>query len=256
MASDMKVTHYELLDVPVTATNEEIKKAYRRCSRGAHPDRGGNAGLFRMIQMAYDTLADPVRRAEYDRAHLGIRTPRPQPKPESKTMKNTIVTLVCKDHIDLLVTAFMTFTHPDEAPKARARMGEKFGRGFIAQNLNSWNHCHPKDIRTDTSFRWAPVAEFVDAYWDHDVIPGHFMVQVIKAIEFYEDQSSEHPGWDDDDNGIRHMCRAVRKVSANGLSKYLDWPKDERPVEGGRLTWRGWNIAASHWTREHGFVEP
>lgn len=84
MASATQVTHYELLDLPVTATSEEIKKAYRRCSREVHPDRGGNAGMFRIIQMAYDTLVDPVRRAEYDRIHLGIQTPKPEPKPQPK----------------------------------------------------------------------------------------------------------------------------------------------------------------------------
>lgn len=157
-----------------------------------------------------------------------------------------------KDHIDLLVTAFMTFTYSDEAPKTQARMGTRYGVGFKVQNLSSWNHCNPKDRRSDIEYLWTPVTEFVDAYWDQDVIPGHYMVQVIKAVQYYEEQSSEHPGWDKSKNGVRAICRALRKVSNNGL----DWPKDEVPSEGGRQTWRGWNLAASHWTRAHGFRRP
>ncbi len=166
--------------------------------------------------------------------------------------------IVGKDHVDLLVTAFMTIHHSKEARKAQARMGDNYGRGFMVQNLNSWNYCHPEDKRTKVpEYHWDPVTEFVDAWWEHDVIPGHYMVQLLKAVDWYEDQSSEHPEWDESENGIRKICRALRAVCADTcLDKYLDWPKDERPEDGGRLTWRGWNLAAWHWTREHGFREP
>lgn len=63
------VTHYDVLDVPATATAEDIKKAHQRAMKTAHPDVGGNAGLFRLVQEAHETLSDPDRRAAYDR-HL------------------------------------------------------------------------------------------------------------------------------------------------------------------------------------------
>src|SRR5512142_2645814 len=58
---------YEVLGVPTTASATEVKAAYRRAVRRAHPDAGGSAELFRQVEAAYDVLGDPRRRQEYDR---------------------------------------------------------------------------------------------------------------------------------------------------------------------------------------------
>lgn len=68
--------HYEVLNVERTATTAEIKSAYRRLVRQVHPDQGGNAALFRMVQEAWTTLGDPAKRAAYDRT-LDARTSAP-----------------------------------------------------------------------------------------------------------------------------------------------------------------------------------
>ncbi|TDE12582.1 J domain-containing protein [Jiangella asiatica] len=65
-----ELDYYELLDVPPTASSAEIKEAYRRAVRTAHPDVGGTSGMFRLLTAAYETLSDPGRRADYD-AQLG-----------------------------------------------------------------------------------------------------------------------------------------------------------------------------------------
>ncbi|MDQ1594164.1 MAG: hypothetical protein QOH40_720 [Arthrobacter pascens] len=62
-------SHYEVLRVPVTATDKEIKVAYRRAARVSHPDHGGDAATFRQVTLAYETLIDPRRRAAYDRSY-------------------------------------------------------------------------------------------------------------------------------------------------------------------------------------------
>ena len=61
-------THYEVLGLRETATNEEIKKRYHDLARRFHPDVAGtgNAVRFRAIQEAYNTLADPSSRKAYD----------------------------------------------------------------------------------------------------------------------------------------------------------------------------------------------
>lgn len=62
-------SHYEILRIPVTASEREIKVAYRKAARRAHPDHGGDAAAFRLVTLAYETLIDPQQRARYDRSY-------------------------------------------------------------------------------------------------------------------------------------------------------------------------------------------
>ena len=58
---------YETLGVPKGASEEEIKRAYRRMAAQHHPDKqGGNTAKFQEIQSAYETLSDPQKRVQHD----------------------------------------------------------------------------------------------------------------------------------------------------------------------------------------------
>ena len=67
---DPKKDYYKILGVSENATDEEIKKAYRRLALKYHPDRRGGdkeaEERFKEISEAYSVLSDPQKRKEYD----------------------------------------------------------------------------------------------------------------------------------------------------------------------------------------------
>ena len=70
--------YYEILSVERTASDDEIKKSYRKLAMQFHPDRNNGSAdseeKFKQITEAYDVLRDPNKRAAYDRyGEAGLR---------------------------------------------------------------------------------------------------------------------------------------------------------------------------------------
>ena len=67
----MSEDHYTLLGLGRDASVDEIKKAYRQLAMRHHPDRTQNnpqdTEIFKAVAVAFATLSNPERRAEYDR---------------------------------------------------------------------------------------------------------------------------------------------------------------------------------------------
>lgn len=57
---------YDTLGVSKLATEEEIKRAYRKLASQHHPDKGGDTARFQEIQSAYDILTDPIKKQNFD----------------------------------------------------------------------------------------------------------------------------------------------------------------------------------------------
>lgn len=66
--------YYELLEVSKTATDSEIRKAYKKKARECHPDKASKNEMtaekateaFKKVSEAYETLSDPIKRKIYD----------------------------------------------------------------------------------------------------------------------------------------------------------------------------------------------
>jgi DnaJ-class molecular chaperone len=58
--------YYSTLGVQRNASEDEIKKAYRKLAMKHHPDRGGDEATFKKISEAYDVLSDPKKKEVFD----------------------------------------------------------------------------------------------------------------------------------------------------------------------------------------------
>ncbi|MFN3368506.1 MAG: DnaJ domain-containing protein, partial [Thermus sp.] len=89
--------YYAILGVPRNATQEEIKRAYKRLARQYHPDVNKSPEAeerFKEINEAYAVLSDPEKRRIYDT--YGTATPPPPPPPGGYDVSGVEVVDFCE----------------------------------------------------------------------------------------------------------------------------------------------------------------
>ncbi|GAA4684240.1 J domain-containing protein [Frondihabitans cladoniiphilus] len=74
--SPASATPYEVLGVSAAASQEELRRAYRKLARETHPDLGGSPERFRRVQLAWERIGTAEDRAAFDRGQA-TRTSQP-----------------------------------------------------------------------------------------------------------------------------------------------------------------------------------
>src|SRR5690349_3252719 len=80
------MTYYDILGVTRSATESEIKRAYRKLAVVYHPDKNPDPSaeqLFKLINEAYEVLGDPPKRSRYDlelTSNVSVQTSPPPPR--------------------------------------------------------------------------------------------------------------------------------------------------------------------------------
>lgn len=64
--SPLSASPYDVLGVRATATDDELRRAFRKALRDTHPDTGGDPLRFNAVQLAWDRVNTPQKRAAYD----------------------------------------------------------------------------------------------------------------------------------------------------------------------------------------------
>lgn len=169
----MAKNYYLVLGVTPSATEEEIRSAYRQQVKELHPDRyGGDSRPFLEVQEAYAILSDLVRRRSYNRDTLGVRIqeffghPGPEPlrfrRPPAEPLRSS------ERPVDLgevaLTRSFHTYSPSFE---------EVFNR--LSSNFSRL--AHPKSERIESLTLEIPISA------EHAARGGHARVMIPARAE-------------------------------------------------------------------------
>jgi curved DNA-binding protein CbpA len=136
--SPISSTPYEVLGVSASATEDELRRAYRRRLRETHPDTGGRAVEFTAVQLAWEKIGTVTARAAYD----GGRS--------SAVAHETFAQQAPRQRRDTRPTA-RSYGHPGGWRRERylAMMREWTGRGTNVENPYdpALVRSAPRDIR-------------------------------------------------------------------------------------------------------------
>jgi len=102
----MKKDLYRELGVDKKASKKEIKKAFRKKAKEAHPDKGGKREEFESLQHAYTVLINDSMRKQYDETGDDSAPKRPAEEQSIAVFINVVMSILREQpHTDVLATA-------------------------------------------------------------------------------------------------------------------------------------------------------
>jgi hypothetical protein len=159
--------HYAILDLPRTATQDEIKRRYRRLMREVHPDaNASDPGATRKaarINRAFETLGDPARRESYDAQF----SPRPTQRRNDKIYAHWAQQEDWEDivaaHVPPKRSAHVHSTDPLIEPDViEVDMAELRESARVRRTVRITNRCActlSGDVSTSEPWVWGPVGK-------------------------------------------------------------------------------------------------
>lgn len=131
------LTYYEILNCPVYATQNEVKKAYRKASLKYHPDktgRGEDDYVFLAVKAAHDTLIDNSKRQAYDSTVLPFDDSIPATR--EKLLQDSLLKYTDNDFFKMYGPVF------DRNLRFDARLRPDLVKGNNSKKINQKNHHH------------------------------------------------------------------------------------------------------------------
>lgn len=105
------VDYYKVLGLRPKADAAEIRAAYVRLAKEHHPDKGGDPGKMNLVNEAYDTLKNPLDRAQFDRRFdrmkEPVRTVTQQPAPRTSQPSSRLSRVRMRQAFLILITGLV-----------------------------------------------------------------------------------------------------------------------------------------------------
>ena len=177
--------YYEILGIEYTASNEDIKRAYRKLSLIYHPDKHNNEHdksiKFQQLNEAYETLSNNILRDKYNRQN-NINV-------ENSNLKNKTCYNTCDNTSDNtydtknVSNPSQQLLYPSINPYINSNMNHTNMNSYMSSNMNPYMQCNLNPYMNSNTY-----ADSISNSYQN--IPK--TIEIIKHINFYQSYNGDN----------------------------------------------------------------